>query len=300
MILPLLISWVRAKDYLNLKRLALYLLGLGAAFLVLFLWSPYPYVKLLGFSDAAIKMTLLPSLSYYTKIIIFDQPFLSLAVLLCLVGAIALRQNFLKSTKFWILFLPLFIHFVFFSSIVHSEPRYMMPFVLLLYICAFSFLLSAWKSKITYAIFVLLILETAYQGATVIRWSQLAWNGPKEFQAINQIKALPSTSTAIYVEGEILGAVHDKVSLDGYVAKCTDGSFDMFKFMQGLDVQTPGLHVDYFCNKKTSSGKPLENYDYIITPMGEELTTNYFEENLLRLWSAANLRSYYFQAKSTP
>ncbi len=301
MLLPFLIIWLRKKDYGKLKQLAYYLVGLAAAFAILFLWSPYPYIKLLGFSGSDNgHMRILPSLTFYLKVIAINQVFLTLGVSICLVSAL-LRKAW-KDIRFWMLGLPMFAHLLFFSAIVHSEPRYIMPFILLMYLVVISYLCATGVSRkfgIASIVLVLLVLETAYQSATIVRWSQLAWNGPKEFQAISQIRALPPGSSAIYIEGKILGAVHDKVSLDGYVAKCTDGSFDTFKFLQGLDMQKPGLHIDYFCNKKTSSGKPLESYDFVVTPMGEELASNYFEENLLRLWSAANLRSYHFQAKST-
>lgn len=301
MLLPLLVVWFRKKDYGKLKQLAYYLIGLAAAFAILFLWSPYPYIKLLGFSDSSSgPAQFLPSLGFYLKVIVVNQPLLTLAALICLAGGLARKAW--KDIRFWLLGLPMFVHLLFFSAIVHSEPRYILPFILLMYLAVISYLCAVGvgrKFGVAQVVLAFLILETLYQGATVVRWSSLAWNGPKEIQAIEQIRALPPTSTAIYIESKILGTIHDKDSLAGYASGCTDGSYDMLNFMQGLDIKERGLRIDYFCNRKTSSGKPLEGYDYVVTPMGDELTTNYFEENLFRLWSAANLRSYYFRANTT-
>ncbi len=298
--LPVLIAWWREKRKADLKHFGWFILGLAILVGLVVFWNPSPYIRLwsfMGTESYGLGTSILPSAWYYLGILLFNQPFLILAFLVAMFCS--LRLKLYKTYWFWSILAVALVHFLFFSMSPHSEPRYILPLMVCLLgltmVVAIKLNQDATYKNFVGLIAVLLVLEIVFQASHDVKYSQLAASGPEERQLIAYMQSLPENKTILYEGNRLLGVLQDKTSFRDYVDVCLGTVYNLHAYLLGVDLpQNPKpLHLDYLCQEKTTGKMPLEKYDYRFEPNGYELSSNFFEERIIRLWFADQERQRY-------
>lgn len=301
--LPILYIWWQNKEYHKLKNFGFYAMGLVLGMALILFWNYTPYLRLFLLSkQPGLSFGVLPSLDYYLKIIVFNQPFLSFGFILALV-LVFFKQRLYKAYWFWVMALGGLAHLFFVSSNVHAEPRYVMPTtvaIVLLTVC----LLVNWRSTfgkpwLIMAV-VLLGLEMSWQSMNVFLWLNGAAQGPEDRHLIAWLGSLSPDKKVLVNAWHFLGAAHSKEIIKAYAQARfgENNASNMLTYFAQTDPPVwthPISNVDYLlAPNMPSSGTPIARFDYLVDYTGEPLATNYFEERLTRLWYQPELRLKYF------
>ncbi|MFA6160956.1 MAG: hypothetical protein WC766_02130 [Patescibacteria group bacterium] len=302
--LPVLIVWLRKKDYSKIKSFVFYLAFLILSSILCVFWNPTPYLRYAGLSKTAglqFHLWSQPSLYYYLKILVFNQPFLSFAFLLAAVFVVILQRQY-KIYWVWSIGLAGLVHLLFFSANVHSEPRYIMPATMAAVLLTVG-LLAQWKvgdvwKKLFAATVILLGLEIAWQTASVSLWSYAAVKGPEDKPLIAWLNSLPPDKKVLVDAWHFLGAAHDKKIIKEYSDTRFEGKglSNMLTYFSQTDppAWTPAINnIVYMYGDKVTGNHKKSELDYFAHYYGEPLTTNFFEERLTRLWFMSDLRQWY-------
>lgn len=299
--LPVLIGWWRQKDWANLKKFVYYCLGLLLCSALILFWNYTPYLRVFELAKQpglSFNPWAMPSLVYYLKMLFVNQPFLMAGFLL--VSIFALQKKIHLEYWFWIFASCSLIHFLFFASNVHAEPRYILP-VLAMVILTTTFLTARLEKGFYLKLaFVLLGLEIAWQSANSLLWMNAAAHGPEDKALIVWLSSLFNDKKVVLDPWRFLGVAHSKKIISDYAAtRYGQGNIpNMFDYFSKTDPPAwahPVSNFEYLlASDKTSGGTPLGNFDYFVYKTGEPLGTNFFEENLVRLWFLDSLRLKYF------
>lgn len=302
--LPVLIIWFRKKDYSKIKSFIFYLTFLILSSVLCVIWNPTPYLRYASLSKTAglqFHLWSQPSLYYYLKIIIFNQPFLTFAFLLTVIfGAIGQKQY--KKYWFWSILLAGLAHLIFFSANVHAEPRYVMPATIAFILLAIG-LTAHWSATDTrrrmfHVLVILFGLEIAWQSTNSFLWSYAAVKGPEDKPLIAWLYSLPPEKKVLVDAWHFMGAAHDKKIIKEYSDTRFGGKplSNMLTYFSQTDPPswTPVINnIVYMYGDKVTGNYKKDEFDYFAHYYGEPLTTNFFEESLLRLWFMSDLRQRY-------
>lgn len=304
MLIPLFIIWVKEKNFKKIKRLATYFAALLASWIFLVVWNPTPYLRYINLSKGAglsFDPLSMPSLFYYSKIIVFNQPFLSLAFVL-LMGAVFFWQKQFKVVSVWIILLGGLAHLVLFASNVHSEPRYIMPLTFSIILLTVIWL-GNWEgerhTKIVPISMALLGLEIVWQLTCTALWTRGALKGPDDIELLSFLRNLPSGQKVLIEPWRypIEIAQSKEIILNFAKARFDDRPLsNMLSYFSQTDPPAWAQAIDnfdYLYLGKPTSGMSFESFEYFSTYTGEPLATNFFEERLARLWFQGELRLKY-------
>lgn len=311
--LPILAMWYRAKDYKKFKIFAHYVLALVIMVLLIVAWNVTPYVR---YMDRYLNLSTgpglrfmpqaMPSVVYYLKIIILNQPFLSAGFALVFIAIFLLQKRY-KSYWTWILILGGLIHFALFAANAHSEPRYIVPTIFAILLLTAG-LLASWDASCRHKRLVvlaagLLCLEIVWQTTNGVLWSRGALRGTDDQEVVNWLRALPPGQKVLVDAWHLLGVAHSKEIIKNYaLMRFGDKELsNMLTFFSETDPPAwtrPIANIDYSFYGKAASGQPRDKFDYFVYYTGEPLATNYFEERLTRLWYLPDLRLKYFIVKN--
>jgi hypothetical protein len=235
------------------------------------------------------------SFLYYLQVIFLNQPFLVLSFAL-LFGLVFAKKLF-RDSWFWITLLPTLAFFLALGLPSRHEPRYALPMILgvILFVAwatlkLFSLGLS---KKIQIILVALLALEICFQSVNLLGWLRLIGSGLAEERIIAQILAQPANTKTLMKQDGLLGGSHTADSLARYKNVCSASWAKLDEYINlKYPVNAKLLNVDYYCNNQTTSGLSLEKYDYIITFKGVMAISNFFEDNMIRIWDDRDLVKY--------
>lgn len=301
LLLPLLWVKFKSKDKPWLKYFLVCVLSVTVGMVLMALWNPFAYFRVSNLYGTAVvqsQTSFQSSFLYYIGIIVFNQPFLSVAGVILLAMALKARAYceywFLAST------LPALLYYAVFGVISHHEPRYALPLIMaLIVVVAFVFLKHPWSpssNRLKMVIVFLLGMEIVWQVANVTQWSKLASSGVEEGHIIPVVYEIAKTKKVVMDSELLLGAVPDKATLKDFIDHCLKAPSDMHKYL--LDTPYPPgtetLGLIYKCSGTDNQG------DVLVTSAGQELASNFFEERFIRLWFADELRLRYFMTAIQP
>lgn len=296
--LPLLVRWVRARDLSRVKPFILYSLAILAGAGILTWWLPsslnHIWVQVwspgAGMAKTGAFFAYLSSFWYYLGILVFNQPFETIAIIL-LVAWGMLRHRLYGQTWFWMFVVTATAHLLALSTF-GSVARYALPAIVLLLLCLGSvvcFLFEPLQTtkRMRMIVLVLFALGFVFQTATDVVWSREAARGPEAYALIDFLRNQQPENKILYV-GDLLPAWHDRVSFERYLNDCITYPSKLYPYMLSL----PGpknivpLHLDYACHGAPGQDV-LAAHDTVITATGEPLEASgyYYDVRIIRLWS---------------
>lgn len=291
-LVPAIVGWIRRKDWVALKNLAWYVLALVVLGGFVVFWNPLPFSWIFVSSQGTqylIGSSRLASFGYFLSVIATDHPFLSAAFLISLV-ALALKRQFWRAENAIVL-LPAAVYFVAFALSWHPEPRYMMPVIVSMLVFSLMALSRLWPDvrprDWSAVIIVGLVLEIAFQSATLVQWERIVARGPVEERVIAALNGLDQFQHVLVYDSGILPTLHDPASLRAYVKNCLGGvsSATLRELSGAITTGTPLLKADYYCDGQTGTALTPEEYDVRVQRLpGNPVAVNFFEEDIWRLW----------------
>lgn len=289
---PAFWSWVKTKRMTAIKYFVAYAGALAGAIVVLVVWNPFPYFRLVRMgTESGTGHTLrigLPSLVSYASYLWNNYALIGmLAVGLSVLAWVVARDR--VRTWWWMVVWPGMAHLAFFVASETNPPRYLLPVYVLLWIVAVACLTATWswlaKRRLAVPLLVMMCLALTLSSANALRWSWLASQIQPEERLIEALRETSASSSVWYV-GRLLPAWHDPSSYKNYSDTCLDYESDLFPYMATLGhlEQAPPIYVEYWCSLDPM---PTEIQGYatdIIEPMGESLESNAYEANWWRHW----------------
>jgi hypothetical protein len=301
---PVLLFWWRSKNIKKFKYFLIYSVCFLLSSLGIVAWNPTPYIRYVNLSGTAglsFSPWTMPSLVYYFKIIVFNQPFLSLAFVL-LLGAVFFWQKQYKSVAAWVILLGGLAHLAFFASNVHNEPRYIMPFTFAIILLT-ALWLGNWQAerhtRIASFAVILLCLEILWQLTSTALWTWGALKGPDDRELLSFLRNLPPGQKVLIEPWRYPIEIAQSKEIISNYSRARFGDHPLSNMLTYFSKTDPPAwserldNFDYLYLGKPTSGKPFEEFDYFATYNGEPLATNFFEERLTRLWFQEDLRLKY-------
>lgn len=322
---PWLLDVMQTRDGKRFRPFVMYSLLMLAGFIVMFAWDPYAFIRDISFlgigtPKGGMDTTQNPfyfannSIVWYGTLIVLNNLAIIAAFALLCVSLVS--KKIWRSGALWSLLLPALGFFLLFAPAAHHEGRYMLPTIVLI-ILATGYLISLYAAEpgasgaetrhrvIRSSLVALVACYVALHVNVDIKWIQIYAKGPIEKQAIATILDMQKTGAPVLVvQNYILGAPHDKASYDAYIAKSIKGNVNLYQaissstppsFMPLLDVRYAGQD-EFAANPSLAKKYPHAIMQYVPIP-GLINQFDYFDENMMLLWSYDQLSPSYIVLK---
>lgn len=298
--IPLLYTWIKNKDYKEIKKFLLYVLGLGTIYILIAVWHPYALVRIFGIVGNNILgggvnehvITEAPagfSFWYYSQIILFNHS--------ALTGALILMVSKLRTVRFenknllWAVALVGIVFYLVLGLFSLHESRYALPMIVMLVV--FSSLVFVYVSEYLSpirrtAVYVLLGSYFLFHVVTIGIWNGILLEDHPERAAITEAveyqRRNPDSKQLILGNSGMLGWPHSKEATEAYITNFKLAELNLFQAY--LTTAPPDnfeqLKLYY---EQTETDLRVGEYDRVILKMNTMPQVDYHEVNLVRYWT---------------
>ncbi|MDE2041032.1 MAG: hypothetical protein KGI59_01435 [Patescibacteria group bacterium] len=322
--LPLMIRWLKAKNWLRLKQFAQYVLAVVMGCALMIWWHPYGFIRTLGLAGIVAPQTSLGAVQsvnivngtahsfwFYLQIIFIDNP---LMIILGLVLAfILIRAKKLPSHYvIWTLAITAAANYLVFSIPAHHESRYMLPTVVFMTIGVL--LLYSWwcgdeaarirtDRRLQMAVKILFIISFILSLVQIIGWDRMLAAGPDERRLIiPQILAWQRENRAAKIlvqKNWPLGYVHTHDAYVNFVTTYNKGNSDLWAYI--LSLQPPKnitpINVYYRYLDQPITQADMKAYDHVVVNVPAAIDPNIWsgsprDQFDYRPWTVWNYAAY--------
>lgn len=303
-LVPVLIKWF--KNISKYKQHIVWLMRYLGIFLVLIIiilvWHPYPFIRLLMGRAGTLFGNEESSIIYYSKLILLNH------LPLVLSGLIISLFFFKKFSSRIVMLLSICItvsvaNFMFFSSQLHYEGRYMLPTIITVLI-AFAVIITEININKPIKMITIVCIYTyfIFHGMHIIQWIRIYSQGPLESKVIKKVIELQGEKQdVLLIQNYIAGYAHTKNAYQDYIKRYNKQNINLYKEI--VTVPTPHnvtpLNLYYRKQKdfKISDIKLYDHVIYIYEPRSEINQFDFFDEDITRLWYHRELSPSFYMLK---
>ncbi len=308
--LPVLLRWIRNRAITELKNLCRYLAIFIVGVLLIILWHPYGFFRILGLTTvnssetntlAVISNTSLSESSfiYYLDILVSNH-FPLLLMVFAVVSFLLFR---FKSLPYWLwtMLTPALLYLFVFGFIPHHEARYALPIIVLTVAMSVALLVYSWewitKQRLFYiAMSTLMIFQLLFNVVHISKWDSIMAHGPKERVIIEQTlvwQREKQTTATLFVQPYILGYVHTKAAYRDFIYQTGREQYPLYQTLlqSNLPQNQEWLNVFYHRPEIPLPQAKFTSYDHVVLRYDPTYASapfdpqfDFIDARLTRLW----------------
>ncbi len=315
--LPVLIKWYRDKNYRMLKAFGIYCLCLIIPLLLMIIWHPRSFLRLIHVTGGDITGTGFGgwtqealwsgfSFVYYLKIIVTNH--LALLGLWLMLIFRAIRKRIHRSYIFWLPICVMGIFFLIFGLLGHHESRYILPVIVSIIMSAAMLLVMEWDSLNRMMRIVSIMLVSAlliYHGTSLYFWDNAMLAGPAERVAVAtavEYQRLHPQAKQLFVADYIFGYPHTRAAYDAYIGKYNKARYGLFDAMTTSPLPTNITLLNaYYIPIASFRPSDVKGYDRVLyrymLSTAAHLEPDFPEVDLTRYWVSPAWSDDFIQIK---